>query len=167
MPAQGVITGGLQPLMEGRTARPLRYRPGTGESNGEFVIRNGAEFFNRPIYGPSESGGFRVDAGDKPEFSLYLPGRGGNLKLGIIVGDSSKWAAEADEVVARYRPGRMIYEIRDALLGKGMLRAELLTAVEGSGLLLKVEGQRPCPPARASRGPLAESAGARAAAAAT
>jgi hypothetical protein len=142
MPAPGVITGGIQPLMESMTARPLRYRP----VNGEFVIRNGKEFFNRPIYGvstPAQSGDFRVDAGDLPEFSMYLPGHGGNLKLGIIGanGKGSKWGADADEVVARYRPGRMIYEIRDALLGKGMLRAELLTVGEGQGYMVKVEGQ--------------------------
>ena len=83
MPPPGVITGGTQPLMEGMTARPLRYKPVAGE----FVIRNGGEFFNRPIYGVSsatQSGDFRVDAGDLPEFSLYLPGHGGNLKLGFI-----------------------------------------------------------------------------------
>jgi hypothetical protein len=113
---------------------------------GEFVIRNGKEFFNRPIYGvstPTQSGDFRVDAGDLPEFSMYLPGHGGNLKLGIIGadGNGSKWGADADEVVARYRPGRMIYEIRDGLLGKGMLRAEVLTTGEGAGFMVKVEGQ--------------------------
>ena len=142
MPPPGVITGGVQPLMVGHTARPLRYKP----VDGEFVIRNGGEFFNRPIYGVSsatQAGDFRVDAGDLPEFSLYLPGHGGNLKLGFIGAGSagSKWGAQADEVIARYRPGRMIYEIRDALLGKGMLRAELLTAGEGQGLMLKVEGK--------------------------
>src|ERR1017187_1617694 len=53
-------------------ARPLRYWPvGT-----DFVITNGAEFFNRPLY--CLNSGFRIDGGDKPEFSLYLPGRGGN-----------------------------------------------------------------------------------------
>ncbi len=139
MPPPGVITGGIQPLMESMTARPLRYRP----VGGEFVIRNGSEFFNRPIYGPSsptQVGDFRVDAGDLPEFSLYMPGHGGNLKLGFSVGAQSKWAAQASEVIARYRPGRMIYEVRDSLLGKGMLRAELLTAAEGCGVLLKVDG---------------------------
>ena len=143
MPPPGVITGGIQPLMESMTARSLRYRSVAGES----VIRNGKEFFNRPIYGvstPTQVGDFRVDAGDLAEFSLYLPGHGGNLKLGFIGagGTGSKWAADAEEVIARYRPGRMIYEIRDALLGKGMLRAELLTAGEGSGLLLKVEASK-------------------------
>jgi hypothetical protein len=142
MPPPGVITGGIKPLMESMTARPLRYRP----VGGEFVIRNGGEFFNRPIYGVSsatQSGDFRVDAGDLPEFSLYLPGHGGNLKLGFIgaAGSASKWAAEADEVVARYRPGRMIYEIKDKLLGKGMLRAEILTTATGSGIMVKVDAE--------------------------
>jgi hypothetical protein len=135
MPPPGVITGGIQPLMNGHTARPLRYRPIAGE----FVIRNGGEFFNRPIYGPNND--FRVDAGDLPEFSLYLPGHGGNLKLGFIAAGASKWWAQANEVVARYRPGRMVYQIRDPLLGHGVLQAELLTAAEGSGLMLKVEGR--------------------------
>jgi Domain of unknown function (DUF4450) len=141
MPAPGVITGGIQPLMESMTRRPLRYTP----VGGEFVIRNGKEFFNRPIYGvstPTQAGDFRVDAGDLPEFSMYLPGHGGNLKLGIIGADgkASKWGADADEVVARYRPGRMIYEIRDGFLGKGMLRAEVLTTAVGAGFMVKVEG---------------------------
>ena len=88
-----------------------------------------------------------MDAGDLPEFSLYLPGHGGNLKLGFIAanGAGSKWGAQADEVIARYKPGRMIYEIRELrMLGKGMLRdsyIELLTAGEGQGLMLKVEGK--------------------------
>ena len=141
MPAPGVITGGIQPLMEGMTARPLRYRP----VSGEFVIRNGAEYFNRPIYAPcsrTQTGDFRVDAGDRPEFSLYLPGHGGNLKLGVMgpAGVGSKWTTNCDEVVASYRPGRMIYEIRDSLLGGGMLRIELLTTGEGSGLMVKIDG---------------------------
>jgi hypothetical protein len=149
MPPSGVITGGIQPLMESMTRRPLRYRP----VGGEFVIRNGKEFFNRPIYGvssPTESGDFRVDAGDLPEFSMYLPGHGGNLKLGIVgsSGTASKWGADADEVVARYRPGRMIYEIRDGLLGKGMLRAEVLTTGVGAGFMVKVEGHDIPPGAR-------------------
>jgi hypothetical protein len=140
MPPPGVITGGIEPLMESMTQRPLRYTPVAGE----FVIRNGTEFFNRPIYGvssPTHSGDFRVDAGDLPEFSMYLPGHGGNLKLGIVAADGSgsKWAAQADEVIARYRPGRMIYEIRDTTLGKGVLHVEVLTTGEGAGYMVKAE----------------------------
>jgi len=114
----GVITGGIKPLMESMTARPLRYRP----VGGEFVIRNGGEFFNRPIYGVSsatQSGDFRVDAGDLPDSrSIFRPRRQSQAGVHRCRGQRIQVAAEADEVVARYRPGRMIYEIKDKLLGK-------------------------------------------------
>ena len=127
-----VISGGIQPLLESNTARPLRYTP----DRGDFLIVNGKEFFNRPLYGPNNA--FRVDAGDLPEFSLYLPGHGGNLRLGIVSGDASKWLFQADKVATRYRPGRMIYEIEDRLLGSGSLHIELITQGEGSGVHLVV-----------------------------
>jgi hypothetical protein len=132
VPPPRVITGAVRPLLAGNTARPLRYTP----VEGDFVIRNGGEFFNRPLYGPNIN--FRVDAGDLPEFSLYLPGHGGNLKLGVSAAGGSKWLAQAAEVIARYRPGRMIYEVRDPLLAQGWLRIEVLTAGQGAGLMLQV-----------------------------
>ena len=133
MPPPKAITGGVKPLMMGHTARPLRYRP----VDGDFVIRNGGEFFNRPLYGQNIN--FRVDAGDLPEFSFYLPGHGGNLKVGIASASGSKWLSQAAEVVARYRPGRMIYEIRDPLLGSGSLGVEALATGTGPGFMLRVE----------------------------
>ncbi len=126
------IASSIVPLLFSNTARPLRYTP----DGSDFVIRNGTQFFNRPVYGPNNS--FRVDAGDLPEFSLYLPGHGGNLKLGILAKARSMWLSEAAEVVARYRPGRMLYEIRDPLLGRAVLKAELLTQGTGSGAMLKL-----------------------------
>src|ERR1700748_3460572 len=69
------IMGGIRPLLINNTARPLRYTP----DGDDFLIHNGKEFFNRPLYGPNNP--FRIDAGDLPEFSLYLPGHGGNLRL--------------------------------------------------------------------------------------
>ena len=38
-----------------------------------------------------------VDAGDRPEFSLYLPGRGGNLRLGMRVAGAASGAAVGAE----------------------------------------------------------------------
>ena len=131
----GVITGGIQPLLEGQTARPLRYRP----AGTDFVVRNGDLFFNRPVYGTISS--FRVDAGDLPEFSLYLPGHGGNLKLGVIASGGAKWFAQANDIIARYRPGRMIYELRDPALGGGFIHIEILTAAEGSTMMLELRAQ--------------------------
>jgi hypothetical protein len=132
IPPPRTITGATRPLLEGNTARPLRYTP----EDGDFVIRNGGELFNRPLYGPNIA--FRVDAGDLPEFSLYLPGHGGNLRLGVSAAGGSKWLAQAAEVTARYRPGRMIYEIRDPLLAQGSLRIEVLTTGQGAGFMLQI-----------------------------
>lgn len=121
------------PVFEGKTQRPLRYHPeGT-----DFVIENGAEFFNRPLYGTNTP--FRVDGGDKPEFSFYLPGRGGNLRLGLTVGGKTKWLSDADKIVTRYRPGSMVYEIRDPLIGKGTLHLTALALASAEGIVLRVE----------------------------
>ena len=105
----------MRPQLTNNVARPLRYFP----INGDFVITNGAEFFNRPLYCMNSA--FRIDGGDKPEFSIYLPGRGGNLRLGIKTSAGTKWLNEADKIVTRYRAGSLIYEIRDSLLGNGEL----------------------------------------------
>ncbi len=123
-----------------QTARPLRYRPeGT-----DFLIENGAEFFNRPLYGTNTA--FRIDAGDRPEFSLYLPGRGGNLRLGIKTAAGQKWLFEAEKIVTRYRPGSMLYEIGDPLLAGGTLRLMVLAMSATEGLVLRVELQNTATP---------------------
>jgi hypothetical protein len=130
----------LTPNLIGELERPLRYRPeGT-----DFVIENGAEFFNRPLYGGNTA--FRADAGDRPEFTLYLPGRGGNIRLGIKSATGTKWLHEADRVVARYRPGTMRYEIRDALLGPaGSLQLGVIALPTTDGLVLQVEATNLAP----------------------
>lgn len=115
------------------TPRPLRYAPdGT-----DFVITNGKEFFNRPLYGGNT--GFRVDAGDRPEFAFFLPGRGGNLRFGILAAGKSIWLHEAKSVVARYRPGSMVYEIRDPLLDDGTLTLTAIPLAGQEGLIVRAE----------------------------
>src|SRR5262245_61363779 len=80
------------PNLESNIARSPRYWPdGT-----DFVITNGAEFFNRSLYCANTA--FRVDGGDKPEFSLYVPGRGGNLRLGIRTPTGAKWLNDAKQI---------------------------------------------------------------------
>ena len=126
--------------LESNIERPLRYRP----DDGDFVIENGAESFNRSLYGRNTA--FRVDGGDRPEFVLYLPGRGGNLRLGLRAGNSSRWLIDARHIVTRYRPGELNYEIRDPLLGEqGVLHLQLLALHETDGLILgfRVEGAAP------------------------
>ncbi len=131
-------TSGISSVSEqakARLARPLRYHPeGT-----DFVIENGKEFFNRPLY--SGNSAFRVDGGDKPEFSLYMPGRGGNLRLGIKTDGGTKWLNDADKVIARYRPGSLLYEIRDSLLADRVLHLAFLPMSGVKGLIGELELQ--------------------------
>jgi hypothetical protein len=118
---------------EGQTARPLRYHP----AGTDFVITNGAEFFNRPLYCANTA--FRIDGGDKPEFSLYLPGRGGNLRFGIKTAAGAKWLNDAERIVTRYRPGSLLYSIRDPLLGSGELNLAVLPLTGEKGLIVRAE----------------------------
>jgi hypothetical protein len=147
--AQDAAHRAPEPLRAGNTARPLRYHP----DGGDFVIENGAEYFNRPLYDPEprsedpqRNAAFRVDAGDRPDLSLYLPGRGGNLRLGLRTAAGARWLSDAAHVVARYRPGSMLYEIRDPLLGDGALRLAVLPMLSADGVLVRAElsgGARP------------------------
>ncbi len=115
----------------GRTDRPLRYWPvGT-----DFVTTNGPEFFNRPLYCPNSA--FRIDGGDRPEFSLYLPGRGGNLRFGIQTAAGVKWLNDAEQIVARYRPGSMLYAIRDPLLGSRELHLAVIPLSATKGVIVR------------------------------
>ncbi len=126
-------TAKMHPLLADTIARPLRYWPVAGD----FVITNGPEFFNRPLYCVNSP--FRIDGGDKPQFSLYLPGRGGNLRFGIKNGAGAKWLDAADVIVTRYRAGSLIYQIQDPLLGGGELELTVLPRAETRGLMAQAE----------------------------
>ncbi|WP_379884299.1 DUF4450 domain-containing protein [Mariniflexile soesokkakense] len=113
--------------------RKIHYAP-EGES---FILKNGSRKFNRALYGTNT--GFRVEAGDLPEFALYMPGMGGNFKLGIITETSSKWITTSDSIETRYNPGVMLYEIRDALLQNGVIKIQVVAHAENESMILKVE----------------------------
>ncbi|TVT43792.1 DUF4450 domain-containing protein [Hymenobacter setariae] len=113
--------------------RTLRYHP----EGQDFVITNGTHRFNRALYGTNTA--FRVEAGDLPEFALYLPGMGGNLKFGLLANGQSKWLIQATSITARYRPGMMLYDITDPLLGTGRLHLEVQAMAEAEGVLIKAQ----------------------------
>jgi len=126
--------GGIHPNIAGTLARPLRYQP-EGDA---FVISNGAEHFNRPLYGGNTA--FRVDGGDKPEFVLYLPGRGGNLRFAMRTGQRIAWLHDAASIRTVYRPGELVYEIRDPLFGTtGVLRLTALAYHQTEGFIVRCE----------------------------
>ncbi|MGN6507342.1 MAG: DUF4450 domain-containing protein, partial [Tepidisphaeraceae bacterium] len=124
------------PLLRGQIDRPLRYTP---QGNG-VEIDNGEAAFNRPLYGGYTA--FRVDAGDRPQFSLYLPGRGGVVRVGLSVGGNVKWLQDAASVRASYADAAMAYRIQDPAFSGATLRlkAVALRDVEGFGLRVDVDG---------------------------
>src|SRR5687768_16227855 len=83
------------PLQKTQTERSIHYKP-DGE---DFLLVNGNRRFNRSLYGGNT--GFRAEAGDLPEFALYLPGMGGNLKFGLIKGDNSIWVTDSKKIETR------------------------------------------------------------------
>ncbi|SDG45303.1 DUF4450 domain-containing protein [Epilithonimonas hungarica] len=113
--------------------RELHYK----EDKGDFLLVNGKYRFNRALYGDNRAS--RVEAGDLPEFALYLPGMGGNLQFVIQKGNSIKKLIQADKIETRYRPGSMLYEIKDPILGSGTLKLTVLAQAKEEGLVLKME----------------------------
>ena len=53
---------------------------------------------------------------------LYLPGRGGNLRLAVRTANSAYWLHEAADIETRYRPGELLYTIKDPAFGAGVVR---------------------------------------------
>lgn len=119
--------------------RPLRYRP----DGSDFVIDNGGEWFNRPLYGGHTA--FRVDGGDKPEFSLYLPGRGGNLRFGVKTKSGTTWLHAMARIETRYRPGELIYDITDPALKTGRIRLCVLAYDHTDGVIVRVAARDVAP----------------------
>src|SRR5436190_17684833 len=113
--------------------RNIHYKP---EGN-DFVCVNGKMRFNRALYGTNT--GFRVEAGDLPEFAMYMPGMGGNIKFGLISGNKSKWLINAQNIKTIYRAGSMIYEIKDPMLGNGSLQLTILALPDAEGMIIKTE----------------------------
>ncbi|MEH6307964.1 DUF4450 domain-containing protein [Olivibacter sp. CPCC 100613] len=123
-----------KPLWHG-IERVVHYKP-EGE---DFVLVQGRRRFNRALYGTNTA--FRVEAGDLPEFALYMPGMGGNLQFVLTNGKEYKKLIDADYIETRYRPGSMLYRIKDTLLGEGQLTIQVLAQADREGLILRIEEQ--------------------------
>lgn len=87
--------------------RPTHYAP---DGDGVVAI-DGTARFNRALYGAHT--GFRVECSDTPEFGIYLPGMGGNLRFGLPDGSCT----------ARYTAGRMDYAQGGVTLETQVLRS--------------------------------------------
>ncbi|WP_335964844.1 DUF4450 domain-containing protein [Galbibacter sp. PAP.153] len=117
--------------------RKIHYAP-KGKS---FELKNGHRKFNRALYGTHT--GFRVETGDLPEFAMYMPGMGGNFKLGIssLGKETSKWLTECDSIKTTYTPGIMSYQITDPLLKQGKIHLQVVALPESEGFMLRLTSE--------------------------
>jgi hypothetical protein len=122
------------------SVKPLHYSP--YHSTG-FVCQQPKLRFNRALYGGNTA--FRVETGDLPEFALYLPGMGGNLKIGFMNGEKSKWITQTDQLKTIYQHGKMWYELQDKMLGNAVLKLEVSAAYTHEAMLIHyyTEGKVP------------------------
>jgi hypothetical protein len=111
--------------------RELRYRP----DGKDFVITNGDRLFTRALYGTNTA--FRVEAGDRPEFAIYMPGMGGNFKFGLMTDGTTTWLTDAKTITARYRAGSMLYTIEDPIMGSGRLNMQIQAMADADGFIVK------------------------------
>ncbi|WP_437921069.1 DUF4450 domain-containing protein [Sphingobacterium sp. LRF_L2] len=109
------------------------------EDQGDFLLVDGKYRFNRALYGDNRAS--RVEAGDLPEFALYLPGMAGNLQFVVQQGDVFRKLIEAKHIETRYRPGAMLYKIQDPVLGKGYLHLTVLAQANNEGMVVKLEAK--------------------------
>lgn len=93
----------VKPALLHNEIRTIHYKP----EGKDFVCVNPTRRFNRALYGTNAAS--RVEAGDLPEFAMYMPGMGGNFKFGLINDNKSKWLIDAKNIKAIYRPGSMLY----------------------------------------------------------
>ena len=124
----------LIPALVPAQPHSLRYRP----EGSDFTIVGGTHRFNRALYGTHTAA--RVEAGDLPEFALYMPGMGGNLSFFMVRGSRRLPLIQARYIKAAYRPGSMRYDIRDPLLGSGTLHLSILALADAEGLIIQFTG---------------------------
>jgi hypothetical protein len=113
--------------------RTMHYQP----QGNNFVCVNPTRKFNRALYGTNTA--FRVEAGDLPEFALYMPGMGGNCKIGFIINNKSKWLTECDSINTVYVPGSMEYTLKDILLGNGQIKLAVLALADAEGMVVQLQ----------------------------
>jgi hypothetical protein len=115
--------------------RTVHYLP----DGNDFVCMNPTMRFNRALYGTNTA--FRVEAGDLPEFAMYMPGMGGNLQFKLLKDGKIKWLVKTDSIKAIYRAGSMTYEIRDELLDNGKLFITVLGLTNAEGMVLQFRSE--------------------------
>jgi len=100
-----------------------------------IVIRNGTRWDNRPLYCNQRQ--MVVNAGEMPGLSGAL----GTLRVAVRRGDVQRQLDQCGERVARYRPGRMEWEVSDPKLPGLTVTMLATTIAEGDGFTVRVRSK--------------------------
>ena len=111
--------------------------PAVTPAGQRFCIVWGNPKFNRCTAPTPHSTGWR--RATCLEFAMYMRSMGGNCKIGIISQQEQNGSPEAAAIKTIYRPGSMIYEIKDSILGKGQIILTILAMADAEGMIAKVE----------------------------
>lgn len=74
-----------------------------------------------------------------PEFSFYLPGKAGDIKFGLIKGDTSVWLSNLLTTCTSYKTG-LKYLVLGGLLKQGKLTFTVLPLFQTDGLIIQIQG---------------------------
>ncbi|MBR6285974.1 MAG: DUF4450 domain-containing protein [Bacteroidaceae bacterium] len=113
--------------------RTLQYTP----DGRDFVCTNGNNQYTRAIYGNMTP--YRLETSDRPVFSVYNNGLGGNISFSVIVNGHEIPLRATKMCEARYTPGRRTYLLSDNQWGKGTIKVSALVARNTNASLFKIE----------------------------
>lgn len=86
---------------------------------------------NDPIVLKGKNSTSQILAAAHPGFSFLLPEMAGNLELGIINGERSKWLKDFSGIKISADPGKVKYTIQDEMSGELTIEAVALTSTDG------------------------------------
>lgn len=93
-------------------------------TDSDWVKDDGKPYFSSLLKGGKKHD-FAVYSGDKPFWIIKLPGESGLFRLAIVSGQKSIWLSSAAYLKSSYRPGMLLYDIADTLLGKDTLKLKI------------------------------------------
>lgn len=76
-----------------------------------------------------------------PEFSFHLPQMAGNFRIGLSNGKESRWTGDLKKVTFKNEKGRLVYTMKDPLLGNGTLVVKVVKLSDSDGIVLEVEAE--------------------------
>jgi hypothetical protein len=111
--------------------------------DGGFAIHNGGAFYNRPLFGTHEPS--MLMSGDQPAFAYLEPtgaGKIGNLLLGVVTPQGSRWLHDFSSVDSVYQPGLTWHVVSDPLLGGGVLEVGAVPLSMSEGFTVRLKWRR-------------------------